>query len=313
MGLRQLTDWLVYLVVRIFICIVQALPLDACQAVANGLAWIATDVTRLRYGVVADNLRHVYPQWSDVQVHRFIRRMWAHLFLMVAEVAQARRKIHETSFHRYVKFTDKPLLVRYLLDPRPTVLVTGHYGNFEVAGYVLGMFGFPSFTIARKLDNPYLDRFINRFRGSTGQYILPKQGCAPQVEAVLHAGGTLSLLGDQHAGEKGCWVEFLGRPASCHKAVALFTLSSGAPQLVCYVRRQARPMHFEIGVVGVADPATWDTSLAGVKPLTRWYNQRLEEMILAAPEQYWWVHRRWKGQPPSRRKTSQQPGDSKAA
>ncbi len=147
--------------------------------------------------------------------------------MMVAEVAQARQKIHETSFRRYVTFADKPLLVRYLLDPRPTVLVTGHYGNFEVAGYVLGMFGFPSFTIARTLDNPYLDRFINRFRGSTGQYILPKQGCAPQVQAVLNAGGTLSLLGDQHAGDKGCWVDFLGRPASCHKAVALFTLSSG--------------------------------------------------------------------------------------
>jgi KDO2-lipid IV(A) lauroyltransferase len=221
---------------------------------------------------------------------------------MVAEIAHAYRKIHETSFHRYVSFTDKPRLVRYLLDPRATVLVTGHYGNFEVAGYVLGMFGFPSFTIARVLDNPHLNRFVNRFRGSTGQYILPKQGCAPQVEAVLAAGGTLSLLGDQHAGDRGCWVDFLGRPASCHKAVALFTLTSGAPQIVCYLRRKSGPLQFEIGVVDVADPATWDGKLAGVKPLTRWYNEKLEAMILEAPEQYWWVHRRWKGQPPRRRK-----------
>ncbi len=309
---RLLTDWCIYILIRIFICIVQTLSLETCQAVSHGLAWLATDVARLRYRVVADNLRHVYPHWTDRQLRSFIRRMWAHLFLMVAEIAHAHRKIHETSFRRFVQFANKPLLVRYLLDPRPTVLVTGHYGNFEVAGYVMGMFGFPSFTIARTLDNPFLDRFINRFRGSTGQYILPKQGCAPQVAAVLEAGGTLSLLGDQHAGEKGCWVEFLGRPASCHKAVALFTLSSGAPQLVCYVRRQKAPMHFEIGVVGVADPATWDSSLAGVKPLTRWYNQKMEEMILAAPEQYWWVHRRWKGQPPQRRK-QQKVDDAKAA
>ena len=116
---------------------------------------------------------------------------------------------------------------------------------------------------SRKLDNPYLDRFLNKFRGSTGQFILPKQGCAPQVEAVLQSGGTLSLLGDQHAGEKGCWVEFLGRPASCHKAVALFTLTSGAPQIVSYVRRLGRPMQFEIGVAGVADPQTWDSTSGG--------------------------------------------------
>ncbi len=302
MRFKPLVDWLVYILIRIFICVIQSLPIEVCQTISKGLALVATDIVPLRYSVVEENLRHVFPDWDDAYRHRFIRRMWEHLFLMVAEIAQARRKIHETSFHDYVTFINKPLLVKYLLDPRPTVLVTGHYGNFEVAGYVLGMFGFPSFTIARKLDNPYLDRFLNEFRGSSGQYVLPKQGCAPQVEALLESGGTLSFLGDQHAGNKGCWTEFLGRPASCHKAVALFTLSSGAPQVVSYLRRRGKPLHFEIGVVGVADPETWDPQLAGVKPLTRWYNERMEEMILGAPEQYWWVHRRWKGQPPARRK-----------
>ncbi len=72
-------------------------------------------------------------------------------------------------------------------------------------------------------------------------------------------------------------------------------------------------MHFEIGVVGVADPATWDQSLSGVKPLTRWYNEKMEEIILTAPEQYWWVHRRWKGEPPRRRKKALPASDPKAA
>ena len=132
-----------------------------------------------------------------------MRRMWEHLFLMVAEIAHVHRTIHEMSWRRYVTFHNKPLLVRYLLDPRPTVLVTGHYGNFEVAGYVLGMFGFPSFTIARKLDNPYLDRFVNKFRGSTGQFILPKQGCAPQVEAVLAVGWHSVRAGRSARGRQG--------------------------------------------------------------------------------------------------------------
>jgi len=301
--LKPAADWLVYASVRILICVVQALPLDLCHTIAKGLAVVAADVVRVRHGVVDENLRHAFPEWNGAYRRRFIRRMWEHLFLMVVEVAQARRKIHQASFHQYVTFRNKPLLVKYLLDPRPTVLVTGHYGNFEVAGYVLGLFGFPTFTIARRLDNPYLDRFLNEFRSSTGQYLLPKQGCAPQVQRVLDAGGTLSLLGDQYAGNKGCWVEFLGRPASCHKAVALFTLSSGAPQLVCYLRRRGNtPMQFEIGLVGVADPASWDCELAGVKPLTQWYSERLEKMILGAPEQYWWVHRRWKDRRSQRRK-----------
>ncbi|MFO7905896.1 MAG: lysophospholipid acyltransferase family protein [Planctomycetota bacterium] len=301
MRLKPFIDWLGYVGVRVVICVIQALPLELCHTIAKGLAIVATDIVGLRYGVVDENLKHSFPSSNSEDRRRFARRMWEHLFLMVAEIAQARRKIHETSFNEYVTFTRKPLLVQYLLDSRPTVVVTGHYGNFEVGGYVLGMFGFPTFTIARKLDNPYLDRFVNQFRGSSGQYILPKQGCAPRVQAVLEAGGTLSLLGDQHAGNKGCWVQFLGRPASCHKAVALFTLSSGAPQVVTYMRRRDNhPMHFEIGLAGVADPENWDSRLMGVKPLTQWYNERMEEMIRTAPEQYWWVHRRWKGAPPGK-------------
>lgn len=311
--LKPLTDWLVYVLIRVFVCVLQMLPIETCHGLARMLSVVACDIVRLRYRVVDENLRHAFPAWDRRTRHTAMRRMWEHLFLMVAEVAHAPRTIHETSWRQYVTFRDKPLIVRYLLDPRPAVLVTGHYGNFEVAGYVLGMFGFPTFTIARKLDNPFLDRFITRFRASTGQFILPKQGCAPQVEAVLASGGLLSVLGDQHAGPKGCWVEFLGRPASCHKAVALFTLTSGAPQIVSYLRRKGRPMHFEIGVAGIADPQTWDTRLAAVKPLTRWYNERLEEMILEAPEQYWWVHRRWKGEPPTRRGRGTQPSDEAKA
>ena len=100
MRLKPLTDWLVYVLIRVVICVIQALPLDLCQTFSKGLAIVATDIARLRYGVVEDNLRHVFPDWDDAYRHRFIRRMWEHLFLMVAEVAQARRKIHETSFRR---------------------------------------------------------------------------------------------------------------------------------------------------------------------------------------------------------------------
>ena len=103
-------------------------------------------------------------------------------------------------------------MVRAFFDDRPTVLVCGHYGNFEVSAYVLGILGFPSYTIARPLDNPYLDRFLNDFRGLTGQYILSKTGSSKQVEAVLAGGGILALLGDQYAGPKGCWVDFFGTP-----------------------------------------------------------------------------------------------------
>ena len=165
----------------------------------------------------------------------------------------------------------------------------------------MGLHGFPTYTIARPLDNPYLDRFVNQFRGATGQYMLPKKGSGKQIAMLLEQGATLVLLGDQYAGEGACWVDFFGRPASTHKAVALFTLSGNAPTVICGVMRQNGPLRFEMRVEGIVDPEDEDFEHGTIPDMTQWYTNCLEELIRSAPEQYWWVHRRWKGNPTDRR------------
>ncbi len=197
--------------------------------------------------------------------------------------------------------TKSDILVRALLDDRPTVIVSGHYGNFELSGFVLGVLGFPSYTIARTLDNPYLDRFLNEFRGMTGQFILPKEGSASSIEAVLDRGGILALLADQNAGRKGCWVEFFGRPASSHKGIALFTLARQAPTIFCFSRRLGRPLSQLMGTTGSIDPQTMPSEMSTVTGVTQWYTQQLETTIRQDPSQYWWLHRRWREYKPRRK------------
>lgn len=303
---RLWLDYATYLVVRVLITIVQALRLETCDRLAQSLAVVFCDLLRLRGQVVDDNLRHAYPERTGTQRRALARKMWHHLFLMVAEVAHARRKVHITNWHQHVHFLKGPETARWLLDDRPTVMVSGHFGNFEMSGYFLGLFGFPTYTVARPLDNPFLRRFLDRFRGTTGQYLLPKEGSAKRIAWLLERGAVLALLGDQHAGATGCWVDFFGRPASTHKAIAVFSLASGAPLLVSYSRRLDQPLVYESGLEGVADPA--DPAVAGrtVAQLTQWYTNRLEAIIRRAPEQYWWLHRRWKGQPGRRRSKRRQ-------
>ncbi len=299
--MKQLTDWLVYFVVRVFICVIQAVSLETCHSVARLLAVVACDIVKVRRKVVDDNIRHAFPEMTERERHDAARRMWEHLLLMVCEIAHAPRKIHETNWRRYFHVHRRNDITRYLLDVRPVVMISGHFGNFELTSYMMGLFGFPGYSIARDLDNPYLDRYLKRFRSNNGQFILPKEGSAGQVDTVLRSGGAIALLGDQAAGPKGCWVDFMGRPASCHKAVALLTLVSGAPLVVCYGKRTGGPLQFEIGAQGIADPQIGGDELANVKSLTQWYNDHLGEVIRTAPEQYWWVHRRWKGAPRKRR------------
>ena len=299
---RKAIDYLVYLVVRVIVCVIQAMSLEACQLFARGMATLLTNVLRVRRDVVEDNLTNAFPQMSPDQRRRLTWRMWEHLFLLLAEIAHAPRKIHTTNWREYISIENSALIIRTMFAERPSVYVSAHYGNFELAGYTMGIFGFRTYTVARTLDNPYLDRFINSFRGAQGQHMLPKNGTAQEIDRLLTSGAALVVLADQHAGQKGCWVDFFGRPASTHKAVAIFSLTNEAPLLVSYARRLGRPLCYHMGVAHISDPRDGDTALQSVQELTQWYTGCLEQIIRRAPEQYWWIHRRWKGAPAKRRR-----------
>jgi KDO2-lipid IV(A) lauroyltransferase len=291
---KQVVDYWVYVIVRILICIVQAVRIETGHTMARGLAWLFCDVLHIRRGVVDDNLAHAFPDMSAAARQDLARQMWEHLFLLVLEVAHTPRKIHETNWRDYVQLTNKREFVKHLLDDRPLLLVSAHLGNFEVGGYILGLYGFPTYTVARTLDNPYLDHFVNKFRGGTGQFIIPKNGGLDQIVDVLSHGGAMTFLADQYAGPKGCWVEFFGRPASAHKAIALLALQNNAWISASAVRRLDRPMHFEMCNYRMIDPMEKGNDLRTVREITQWYTTRLEELIRTVPGQYWWLHRRWK-------------------
>lgn len=300
--LTRLGQYSAYLVVRIVICIVQAMSLEACATSARWLAWFFARVLRLRHQLVDENLRHAFPQLTPRQRQQLALQMWEHLFLIPVEVAHAPRKIHDTNWRDYVRLRGEKALVRALLDDRPVIIVSGHFGNFELGGYVLGILGFPTSSVARPLDNPYLNDFVNRFRGITGQSIIAKKGGFDEILAVLARKGTMAFLADQYAGRKGCWVEFFGRPASTHKAIALLALEHQAPVCVAATLRGEAPLHFEMFSDAILDPRDADAPAGNVRQLTQWYTARLEELIRTAPGQYWWLHRRWKGKPPARGK-----------
>ena len=289
--------WLAYFALRVVICILQALPIEACETFASCMAVLANDVLRIRGRLVEENLRHAFPQADARQRRKIAFEMWKHLVLMICELAHIPRKLHDSNWRDYIEMSEDEVrtLVGYLLSPRPVVIVSGHYGNFEVGGIVSGLLGFPTYTVARPLDNVYLHRYLTDFRERTGQFMLEKQGSAGQIDDILRSGGTMVLLGDQSAGPKGVWVQFFGRPASCHKAVALFSLVNDAPMLLAHSIRARRPFHFRIGVSACYDPAR--ESIGGMRQLTQSYNDHLEAIIRVAPEQYWWLHRRWKAKP----------------
>jgi len=299
MGYQRAKDWLTYLTVRVLVCIIQSVPLRCCRHFSRVMATVAWSLVRFRRELIDENLKHAFPSMSKQQRAATAFGMWAHLVLMICEIAHTSRKIHRTNWRRHIQLSRGRELVTQLLESKPLVLLTGHFGNFELAGYATGLCGFSNHTMARPLDNPYLNSFIAGFRQLNGQYILSKQGSSDEVQRLLGADGTLAILGDQYAGRKGCWVDFLGRPASYHKAIALFSLTNNAPLAICFARRLGEPLQFELGLADFFDPSSPATVVPDIPGITQWYNAVLESLVRRDPEQYWWVHRRWKGDPPA--------------
>jgi len=294
----RIVDALAYAAVRVAICVIQSLPRPACERFARRWSDFLANRVKIRRRVVRENLQIAFPDWSAAQCRDVARGMWEHLLLMVIEIAHAPRVIHKTTWRKHLRIHGMEELVRMLWLDRPKVILSGHFGNFELAAYLFGVFGLRIFSVARELDNPLLDDFVTAFRESRGQRILPKKGSSPDVAVVLAENGALGLLGDQAAGPRGCWVDFFGRPASVHKAIGVFALSSQAPIMVCSAtRRGSRLFDYDLRVEGTADPADGGGETADLKAVSQWYTALLEHAIRRAPPQYWWVHRRWRGQP----------------
>jgi KDO2-lipid IV(A) lauroyltransferase len=294
-------DFAVYLVIRCAVCVLQALTLETGRSLAELLAWLAYHVDRRHRDVALDNLRQAFPdQHSEAELRRRVLDVYRHFAGIVLEMVHLPRKLHACSWRRYISLPEGREVVNALLSDRPVLIVTGHYGNWEMAGYALAMFGFKSSAIARPLDNPYLDDFIRRFRGKTGQKLLAKKGEFELIEEVLKEKGILCTLGDQDAGQRGLFVEFFGRPASTHKAIALLALEHRAHLLVATARKIAEPMRYAIEIGDALAPEQAES--LSVRTLTQRLTTALEGLVRRDPWQYFWLHRRWKHQPLKRQR-----------
>jgi KDO2-lipid IV(A) lauroyltransferase len=301
----KLVDFAVYLAVRVVVCVLQTLSFRAACQVANVLAWLVYHVDRRHRLVALDNLRHAFGDGDAAERDRLVRAVYRHFCTMLMEIIHLSRRLHPQNWKQYMRLVNRQSILDVLLSDRPVLVVSGHFGNWEFGGYVLALLGFRTHAIARPLDNPYVDAFLRRFREATGQKVLRKDGDFDKMQQVLASGGILLTLGDQDAGQKGLFVDFFGRPASTHKAVALLALEYNVPMMVLTSTRAGANARYEAEVADIIYPQEYKNQPDAVPALTQRFTTALERMIRRHPEQYFWLHRRWKHQPKRRSKNKE--------
>ncbi|SFH81292.1 lysophospholipid acyltransferase family protein [Planctomicrobium piriforme] len=306
MTFREVRWSLEYVGFRTLACVIEILSPRQLQRLALALSWLFVRVLprRLtRYDVASENLRAAFGQeLSSAEIDSIIRGMWIHLFRLVAEMIQFPRKFRLENCRQVLVFRNRAAGVKAMLSGRPVFLVGGHYGNWEASTATFGQFGFRMGMVARELDNPYLHRWFAKARESTGHQLLLKDGGWDGMLDIVQAGGNLGLLCDQDAGKRGVFVNFFGRPASTYRSIALLALEHKAIIVVGYGRRlpddfdTARWSRFEIGCEDIIDVTEIEAE-DEVRAVTERYSAALERAIRRSPEQYFWVHRRWKSVP----------------
>ena len=246
-----------------------------------------------------DNLRPALgDRYSERQLRGIARRSFEHFAqLYLVELVMTPRSVTEWSWARYVELDRLGPALRELLAGHGTILLTGHFGNFELLGYTICRLGIPLSAVMRPLDNPLLNRYLVASRAAGGLSLLYKKGVTAVAGDVIDHGGALCFIADQDAGRKGLFVDFFGRKASTYKSIGLLAMQKRAPVIVGYAARTRRGFHYRIAVERIIQPSEWECQDDPLRWITQTYTSALEAAVRRWPEQYLWVHRRWKHRP----------------
>jgi len=294
---RPILDYLVYLLLRMVAVFVQLVDVDSSVRIAR---WLGTGLYLIYHRGrkrAVEQLRQSFPEKEQAWLEHTARRSFEHIAMLAFDVLRTSRLIQPSTWHRYIELDNFSEVLRLILQGRGVIMVTGHYGNFEVCGVAMGTFGLENYSIARPIDNPYINKYLLGVRQRHGQIILDKKGATDVMMDILASGATLSFIADQNAGHKGVFVDFFGRKASTYKSIGLLAMQYNLPVVVVYSRRIDDRYKFRIGLTRIIRPDEWHNKDNPLKWITAEYTAAIEQFVREDPEQYWWVHRRWKTRP----------------
>ncbi|MEX2672076.1 MAG: lysophospholipid acyltransferase family protein [Phycisphaeraceae bacterium] len=292
-----LVNWSQYLALRLATMAMHTFPVERNLKSAVGLGSLLYRHSRRHRERAHEHLRMAMPDLPEARIAEIAECSMQHFLKLGTEVMFTTRLIQQDTWAHHVHLHNLQESLDLVLSDRPTILVTGHYGNWEVLGYVMGLLGIDLSAIARPIDNPLVNRWLLGVRERRGMRIITKFGATDSMVDVLENGGTLAFIADQNAGNKGMFVPFFDRLASTYKSIGLLALRYNAPVICGYARRWNTGFGFDVGTTDIIRPEDWQQAEDPLFYLTARYTRAIETMIREDPQQYLWLHRRWKSKP----------------
>jgi len=285
------------LALRLMAGTVGVLPRNAARAVGAGIGAVAwTLLGRLR-GVGLRNLELAFPEKSEAERTAILRGVYRSLGWQIGEFC----KMSGYTAEQASKFIRYDGLEHYLAareKGRGVLVLTGHMGAWELSSFYHSLMGYPMSLVIRRLDNPLVDTFVNRIRCLHGNRVIHKDDFARGLLTSMHRGETVGILMDTNmTPPQGVFVPYFGMEACTASGMARVALHSGAAVLpgflVWEAAEQRYVLHFgeELALIRTGDTAR------DIVANTALFTATIEAYVRRYPEQWLWVHRRWKTRP----------------
>ena len=243
------------------------------------------------------NLRLAFPDWSDAQRKDATRKMVRSLGWMAAEFARFPRLTKE-NIEKVVILEGHENFLEGQRRGKGVLYLTGHIGAWELSSFAHALYGYPLHYMARPLDNQRLDALVNKYRSASGNEPIFKNESARVMLKILKNSGTVGILADQNTMlEEGVFVDFFGKSACTTTGLARVALHTGAAVVPGYAywdeSIQKYRLRFEppVELIRTGDPER------DVFENTQRFTKVIEEIIRKHPDQWVWIHQRWKNRP----------------
>jgi Kdo2-lipid IVA lauroyltransferase/acyltransferase len=297
--LRQITarERLESLALRSMVAVVGILPRSAARAVGAGIGAAAWKLLKRLRKVGMSNLELAFPEKSNAERSAILRGVYRSLGWQIGEFCKMSRYTEEEA-SKFIRYDGLERFLAAREKGKGVLVLTGHLGAWELSSFYHSLMGYPMSLVIRRLDNPLVDAFVNRIRCLRGNRVIHKDDFARGLLTSMSRGETVGILMDTNmTPPQGVFVPYFGVEACTASGMARVALHSGAAVLPGFLVWESAEKRYvlrfgeELELIRTGDAA------GDIVANTALFTATIEAYVRRYPEQWLWVHRRWKTRP----------------
>ncbi len=286
-----------YYLTVIMVALFKIMPAKLATKTGMVIGSFAYRALKIRRKVVIDNLKQAFPDKSIEELNRIALNSYRHWGGVGAEFARL-TKINRKFCHKYIDFEGEEVLNECRDMGKGTLIIAGHLGNWEIMGAVCSILGYNVTYVVASQTNKLVDNLMDEVRRFHDIEIWKTREAPRGVLRSLRDNRFIALMIDQDAGKECVFVNFFGKLASTHRGPAVFYQRTQSPMVMSSCIR-IKGLHYKIKFEKISLPEFGGRNKEEInRRIMQYVTSILEEKVRSYPEQYFWLHKRWKTQPP---------------